>query len=75
MVRQLIHHFPPRTCEKGQSPTFARVWLFALAPVLTFCMLYSVPISGLPQLVYETQQDIERSGILYTVVGHAGDGE
>jgi hypothetical protein len=25
--------------------------------------------------VYDTQQDIERSGILYTVVGHAGDGE
>ncbi|KAH9979849.1 FAD-linked oxidase-like protein [Lactifluus volemus] len=33
-----------------------------------------VPISKLPQLVYETQQDIERSGILYSVVGHAGDG-
>jgi len=33
-----------------------------------------VPISELPQLVYETQQDIERSGILYSVIGHAGDG-
>ncbi|KAH9978352.1 FAD-linked oxidase-like protein [Russula compacta] len=33
-----------------------------------------VPISKLPQLVDETQQDIERSGILYSVVGHAGDG-
>ncbi|KAI0276801.1 hypothetical protein BGY98DRAFT_1090140 [Russula aff. rugulosa BPL654] len=33
-----------------------------------------VPISKLPQLVYETQQDIERSGILYSVIGHAGDG-
>lgn len=33
-----------------------------------------VPISKLPQLVYETQQDIERSGIMYFVVGHAGDG-
>jgi hypothetical protein len=37
-------------------------------------MFRSVPISRLPQLVYETQEDIERSGILYTVVGHAGDG-
>ena len=36
---------------------------------------FSVPISKLPQLVYETQQDIERSGILYNVVGHAGDGK
>jgi len=33
-----------------------------------------VPISRLPQLVYESQKDIERSGILYSVVGHAGDG-
>ncbi|KAN0118676.1 FAD-linked oxidase-like protein [Russula decolorans] len=33
-----------------------------------------VPISRLPQLVYETQQDIERSGILYSIIGHAGDG-
>jgi len=33
-----------------------------------------VPISKLPQLVYESQKDIERSGILYSVVGHAGDG-
>src|SRR6267142_5111387 len=35
----------------------------------------SVPISKLPQLVYETQQDIKRSGITYNVVGHAGDGK
>ncbi|KAI9452798.1 FAD-binding domain-containing protein [Lactarius psammicola] len=33
-----------------------------------------VPISKLPQLVYETQKDMEHSGILYSVVGHAGDG-
>ena len=38
-------------------------------------ILDSVPISKLPQLVYETQQDIERSGIMYSVVGHAGDGK
>jgi FAD linked oxidases, C-terminal domain len=40
----------------------------------THSWLDSVPISKLPQLVYESQQDIERSGILYTVLGHAGDG-
>ncbi|ETW81282.1 oxidoreductase, FAD-binding protein [Heterobasidion irregulare TC 32-1] len=33
-----------------------------------------VPISKLPDLVYETQKDIEQSGIKYTIVGHAGDG-
>ncbi|KAI9456006.1 lactate dehydrogenase D, isoform CRA_d [Russula earlei] len=33
-----------------------------------------VPISKLSQLVYETQHDIEHSGILYSIVGHAGDG-
>ncbi|KAI9430533.1 FAD-binding domain-containing protein [Lactarius indigo] len=33
-----------------------------------------VPISKLPQLVYETQKDMERAGILYSVIGHAGDG-
>ncbi|KAH8992583.1 FAD-linked oxidase-like protein [Lactarius hatsudake] len=33
-----------------------------------------VPISKLPQLVYETQKDMEHAGILYSVVGHAGDG-
>lgn len=35
----------------------------------------SVPTSRLPQLVYETKKDIERSGILSTIVGHVGDGE
>ncbi|KAH9172017.1 FAD-binding domain-containing protein [Lactarius sanguifluus] len=34
-----------------------------------------VPISKLPQLVYETQKDIERSGIMYFVLGRAGDEE
>lgn len=33
-----------------------------------------VPISKLPQLVYETKKDLERLGIVSIVVGHAGDG-
>lgn len=33
-----------------------------------------VPVSKLPQLVYETKQDIERSGLVSTIVGHVGDG-
>ncbi|KAH9010451.1 FAD-linked oxidase-like protein [Lactarius pseudohatsudake] len=33
-----------------------------------------VPISNLPRIVYETQKDIERSGIMCFVLGYAGDG-
>lgn len=34
----------------------------------------SVPISKLPQLIQETQDDIKRSGLKSIIVGHAGDG-
>jgi D-lactate dehydrogenase (cytochrome) len=38
-------------------------------------MVYiSVPVSRLPQLVYETKQDLSRVGITSTIVGHVGDG-
>ncbi|KAJ1307473.1 hypothetical protein OPQ81_001572 [Rhizoctonia solani] len=33
-----------------------------------------VPISKLPELVYETKRDITQSGIVSTMVGHVGDG-
>jgi D-lactate dehydrogenase (cytochrome) len=33
-----------------------------------------VPISRLAECIVETKQDVEASGILYTVVGHVGDG-
>lgn len=33
-----------------------------------------VPVSRLPDLVYETKKDIEASGIVSTIVGHVGDG-
>jgi D-lactate dehydrogenase (cytochrome) len=36
---------------------------------------YSVPVSNLPQLIEETQKDIEAHGIKYLTAGHAGDGE
>ncbi|KAF7375708.1 FAD-binding protein [Mycena sanguinolenta] len=35
---------------------------------------YSVPISKLPQLVLETKEDLERTGLKYNTVGHIGDG-
>ena len=34
----------------------------------------SVPVSRLPDLVYETKKDIEASGLISTIVGHVGDG-
>ena len=34
----------------------------------------SVPVSKLPQLVYETKEDLARSGLKSTIVGHVGDG-
>jgi hypothetical protein len=72
MVRQLITRSRERVFDR--KSLILRVWLSTRPVLLTLKMLHSVPISKLPQLVHETQQDIERSGILYTVVGHAGDG-
>jgi len=34
----------------------------------------SVPVSKLPQLVYETKQELQRLGIVSILIGHAGDG-
>lgn len=34
----------------------------------------SVPVSRLPQLVYETKKDLANSGLRSTIVGHVGDG-
>jgi len=33
-----------------------------------------VPVSKLPQLVYETKKDLQRSGIVSILIGHVGDG-
>ncbi|KAI9567738.1 FAD-linked oxidase-like protein [Boletus coccyginus] len=33
-----------------------------------------VPVSRLPDLVFETKQDIEEVGLVSTIVGHVGDG-
>ena len=77
MVRQNINCPRPRTA-RGAFDQKVPQYFCARGPfpvlVLTLKMFRSVPISKLPQLVYETQQDIESCGILYTVVGHAGDG-
>jgi hypothetical protein len=34
----------------------------------------SVPVSKLPQLVYETKKDLQQSGLVSIVIGHVGDG-
>lgn len=33
-----------------------------------------VPVSRLPQLVYETKEDLSKAGLKSTIVGHVGDG-
>ena len=35
----------------------------------------SVPVSRLPQLVYETKKDLAQSKLASTIVGHVGDGK
>lgn len=37
--------------------------------------LCSVPVSRLPDLVYETKKDLKEAGLISTIVGHVGDGE
>lgn len=37
-------------------------------------MYESVPVSKLPDLVYETKEDLQREGLMSVIVGHAGDG-
>lgn len=34
-----------------------------------------MPVSRLPELVYETKKDLEESNLRSTIVGHVGDGE
>lgn len=34
----------------------------------------SIPISKLPELVYETKKDVANSGLISPIVGHVGDG-
>ena len=34
----------------------------------------SVPVSKLPEMVYQTKKDFDELGIVSPIVGHAGDG-
>ena len=36
--------------------------------------MISVPVSKLPELVYETKKDAANSGLTTPIVGHVGDG-
>jgi D-lactate dehydrogenase (cytochrome) len=33
-----------------------------------------MPVSRLPQFVYETKKDLKNAGLSHTVLGHVGDG-
>jgi len=41
--------------------------------VVLICV-YSVPVSKLPDLIYETKKDLEQVGLVSAVIGHVGDG-
>lgn len=41
--------------------------------VVLICV-YSVPVSKLPDLIYETKKDLEQVGLVLAVIGHVGDG-
>lgn len=47
------------------------VWCVENAFLIFVC---SVPVSRLPQLVYETKKDLTDAGLRSTIVGHVGDG-
>ena len=49
------------------------VWVFENGRLGVY-VGYSVPVSRLPDLVYETKKDISASGLVSTIVGHVGDG-
>jgi D-lactate dehydrogenase (cytochrome) len=61
---------------QGVGPrTFGRaISTLSAIPKLKKRADYSVPVSKLPQLVYETKQDLADSGLRSTIVGHVGDG-
>jgi D-lactate dehydrogenase (cytochrome) len=47
---------------------------FRLSNVCDLLICFSVPVSRLPQLVYETKKDLGDSNLRSTIVGHVGDG-
>lgn len=57
----------------GGALMFGKPKLLQVQVCLTFSAC-SVPVSKLPQLVYETKKDLERLGLVSIVVGHVGDG-
>lgn len=65
--------------SRGWSTDVWRVflWSWVLAAVRRVDGVYSVhsvPVSKLPDLVYETKQDLSELGLVSTIVGHVGDG-
>lgn len=60
--------------DDGRVVRITQLTIWALCSLRPFLPCCSVPISKLPQLIYETQKDMDHSGVFYSVVGHAGDG-
>jgi D-lactate dehydrogenase (cytochrome) len=70
-------HFAGLALVEGARGWPTDVWsVFQMCPMVdTSLTLYdSVPVSKLPELVYETKKDLAQIGITSTIVGHVGDG-
>ncbi|KAL4065326.1 FAD-linked oxidase-like protein [Scleroderma yunnanense] len=61
--------------EIWQNRKYALMSTFAAHPGMKcWTTDVCVPISKLPQLVYETKEDLAKTGLKSTIVGHVGDG-
>ena len=55
--------------------SFSVFSLYARVVQTLMLVCQSVPVSKLPELVYETKKDIASTDIISTIVGHVGDGK
>ena len=53
---------------------FIFIFIYFCNKAARLILHFSVPVSKLPELVYDTKQDIASMGLISTIVGHVGDG-
>jgi len=70
-------HYAGLALKPGSRGWPTDVWLVSFSHQLASIVDvgYSVPVSKLPELVYETKKEIEEAGLLGVICGHVGDGE
>ena len=53
---------------------FISIFIYFRNQAVGLILQFSVPVSRLPELVYDTKRDIASMGLVSTIVGHVGDG-